>query len=165
MTSSFSLTDLNKILSRFLMINAIAVMGILGGVPQVGKPMPFLAFMPGALSQVATPNFSQKQIQNYAKAILAIESERKIAYAKIQKQIGRVPPQIICNQKESLVKLPKEAQVTAVNFCNQAKKIAKDSSLTSKEFNAITEATRQNPAFKKQVQQAILQLKTPITKP
>ena len=147
------------------MINAIAVIGILGGVPQMGKPMPQLGFMPGALSQVTSPAFSPKQIQNYAKAILAIESERKIAYAKIQKQIGRVPPQIICNQKESFTKLPKEAQVTAVNFCNQAKKIAKESALTAKEFNAITEATRQNPAFKKQVQQAILQLKTPIKKP
>ncbi len=147
------------------MINAIAAMGILGGVPQTGKQMPHLSFMPGALSQVTTPAFSQKQIQNYARAILAIESERKIAYAKIQKQIGRVPPQIICNQKESFAKLPKEAQVTAVNFCNQAKKIAKDSALTPKEFNAITEATRQNPTFKKQVQQVILQLRTPINKP
>jgi hypothetical protein len=91
---------------------------------------------------------------------LAIEVERKATYQKIQNLLGRVPPQIACNQKDSLSKLPKEAQVIVVSFCNQSKKIAKTSGLNPADFNAITEAARKNPSLKKRIQTMIIQIRT-----
>ena len=149
--------DLKKFLSRFFMVNLLAAVGILGGVvPEVAWQPTRLLFIPIAYSQ----EFSQTQINQYAQAILAIEVERKAAYQKIQNLLGRVPPQIACNQKDSLSKLPKEAQVIVVSFCNQSKKIAKTSGLNPADFNAITEAARKNPSLKKRIQTIIIQIRT-----
>lgn len=157
MISSHSLCDLNKFLSRFFIVNSLAAMGILCGVvPEVAWHPSRLLFTPIAYSQ----EFSQTQISQYAQAILAIEVERKAAYQKIQNLLGRVPPQIACNQKDSLSKLPKEAQVIVVSFCNQSKKIAKTSGLNPADFNAITEAARKNPNLKKRIQTIIIQIRT-----
>jgi hypothetical protein len=155
--SSRSITDLNKVLSRFFIANSLALLGLLGGVvPDWNGRLP----MPVTFSQFAySQEFSQIQINRYAKAVLDIETERKVAYRKIQDQIGRVPPNIVCNQKESIRQLPRQAQSIAVNFCNQSKKIAQASGLSPAEFNAITDAARKNNALKKRIQRAILQLR------
>jgi hypothetical protein len=132
-------------------------MGIFFGVvPEVAWHPSRLSFTLIAYSQ----EFSQTQINQYAQAILAIEVERKSAYQKIQNLLGRVPPQIACNQKESLNKLPKEAQIIMVSFCNQSKKIAKTSGLSPADFNAITEAAKNNPSLKKRIQTTIIQIRT-----
>ncbi|MGL5033404.1 MAG: DUF4168 domain-containing protein, partial [Microcystaceae cyanobacterium] len=87
------------------------------------------------------------------------------AYGKIQKIVGHVPPKMACNNKDSLTSLPKEAQRIAVDFCNQAKKIAKASGLSSADFNKITEAARSNPTLKKRIQTFIIQLRSPKKTP
>lgn len=155
--SSRSIPDLNKVLSRFFIANSLALLGLLGGVVPdwSGRiPMP-VTFSPLAYSQ----EFSQIQINRYAKAVLDIETERKLVYRQIQDLIGRVPSNIACNQKESIRQLPKQAQTIAVNFCNHSKKIAQASGLSSREFNAITDAARKNTTLKKRIQRAILQLR------
>ncbi len=156
--SSRPLNDLNKVLSRFFIANSLAILGILGGViPEVNwRPAPIV------FSQRAhTQDFNQNQINQYAQAVLDIEVKRKIAYSKIQEIIGRIPSQISCNQKETIKQLPREAQVVAVNFCNESKKVALATGLTAAQFNAITEAAQKDTALKKRIQKAIVQIRTP----
>ncbi|MEB3311631.1 MAG: DUF4168 domain-containing protein [Snowella sp.] len=153
---SRSLSDLNKTFSRFFIINSLAVIGILCGI------IPEIAWNPSGLIfsfSAYTQEFSQTQINQYAKAVLAIEVERKSAYQRIQKLLGTTPPPISCNKRDSLKKLPNDAQKIAVDFCNKSIKITKDSGLKSSEFNAITDETKTNLDLRKRIQNAIIQIR------
>lgn len=153
---SRSLSDLNKTFTRFFIINSLAIIGILCGiVPEYAWNSSGLVFSFFAYTQ----DFSQTQINQYAKVVLEIETERKTAYQQIQKILGQTPPQISCNQKDSLKKLPNDAQKIAVNFCNKSKKIAQDSGLKSSEFNAITDGLKKDSDLKNRIQKAIIQLR------
>lgn len=153
---SRSLSDLNKTFTRFFIINSLAIIGILCGiVPEYAWNSSGLVFSFFAYTQ----DFSQAQINQYAKVVLEIETERKTAYQQIQKILGKTPPQISCNQKDSLKKLPKDAQKVAVDFCNKSKKIAQDSGLKSSEFNAITDGLKKDSDLKNRIQKAIIQLR------
>ena len=153
---SRSLSDLNKTFTRFFIINSLAIIGILCGiVPEYAWNSSGLVFSFFAYTQ----DFSQAQINQYAKVVLEIETERKTAYQQIQKILGKAPPQISCNQKDSLKKLPKDAQKVAVDFCNKSKKIAQDSGLKSSEFNAITDGLKKDSDLKNRIQKAIIQLR------
>jgi hypothetical protein len=153
---SRSLSDLNKTFTRFFIINSLAIIGILCGiVPEYAWNSSGLVFSFFAYTQ----DFSQVQINQYAKVVLEIETERKTAYQQIQKILGKTPPQISCNQKDSLKKLPNDAQKIAVNFCNKSKKIAQDSGLKSSEFNAITDGLKKDSDLKNRIQKAIIQLR------
>ncbi|MFM7437341.1 MAG: DUF4168 domain-containing protein [Snowella sp.] len=153
---SRSLSDLNKTFTRFFIINSLAIIGILCGiVPEYAWNSSGLVFSFFAYTQ----DFSQAQINQYAKVVLEIETERKTAYQQIQKILGKTPPQISCNQKDSLKKLPNDAQKIAVNFCNKSKKIAQDSGLKSSEFNAITDELKKDSDLKNRIQKAIIQLR------
>ena len=153
---SRSLSDLNKTFTRFFIINSLAIIGILCGiVPEYAWNSSGLVFSFFAYTQ----DFSQAQINQYAKVVLEIETERKTAYKQIQKILGKTPPQISCNQKDSLKKLPNDAQKIAVNFCNKSKKIAQDSGLKSSEFNAITDGLKKDSDLKNRIQKAIIQLR------
>jgi hypothetical protein len=147
---------LNKTFTRFFIINSLAIIGILCGiVPEYAWNSSGLVFSFFAYTQ----DFSQAQINQYAKVVLEIETERKTAYKQIQKILGKTPPQISCNQKDSLKKLPNDAQKIAVNFCNKSKKIAQDSGLKSSEFNAITDGLKKDSDLKNRIQKAIIQLR------
>jgi hypothetical protein len=153
---SRSLSDLNKTFTRFFIINSLAIIGILCGiVPEYAWNSSGLVFSFFAYTQ----DFSQAQINQYAKVVLEIETERKTAYQQIQKILGKNPPQISCNQKNSLKKLPNDAQKIAVNFCNKSKRIAQDSGLKSSEFNAITDGLKKDSNLKNRIQKAIIQLR------
>lgn len=153
---SRSLSDLNKTFNRLFIINSFAVIGILCGIiPEIAGNPSGLVFSFAAYTQ----EFSQTQINQYAKAVLAIEVERKSAYQKIQQLLGTTPPPISCNQKDTLKKLPNAAQKIAVDFCNKSIKITKDSGLKSSEFNAITDETKKNVDLRKRIQNAIIQIR------
>ncbi|MCT0255237.1 MULTISPECIES: DUF4168 domain-containing protein [unclassified Synechocystis] len=154
--SSRPLSGLNGVLSRLFIANTLAFLGLFGGmVPEVSWHPTALVFRWSAYSQ----EFSPESINHYAKAVLAIEVERKKAFEEIQTLIGRVPPQLTCTNRDSIRKLPRNAQAIAVNFCNRSKQIAEESGLKPGEFNRITEAARNNANLKTQIQRAIINLR------
>jgi uncharacterized protein (DUF3084 family) len=133
------------------MASLLAVIGILNGCNVVrifpGQPSP------------PTIEITQTDIKNYAKTVLKIESQRKIAYQKIEKIMGDRPPEIVCDRPDSLKKLPTDAQKVAVEFCNYSKKIAQESGLTSSQFNQMTEKAQKDETLKKQIQNAMIQVR------
>jgi len=104
-------------------------------------------------------DLSESQINKYAKAALNIEGERQQAYSNIQSILGKNPPDIICNQPETIRKLVPEAQKVAVNYCIKAKKFVENSGLTVSEFNGITQKIRANQTLENLIGQTMLKLK------
>ncbi len=148
-----SLLNLNRIFTRSLMSSLVALLGILHGcslVPNVSPtPSPPLS------------DFSDEEVKNYAQTVLKIEDKRQTAYQEIEEIINDPPPEIACNQPDSLKQLPKQAQTIAVEFCNQSKQIAQDSGLNSNTFNAITENAQKDDTLKKRIQNAMIRLRQP----
>ncbi|MDJ0510452.1 MAG: DUF4168 domain-containing protein [Crocosphaera sp.] len=148
-----SLFNLDRIFTRSLMSSLVALIGILHGcslVPTVSPtPSPPLS------------NFSDEEVKNYAQTVLEIEDKRQIAYQEIEDIIENQPPEIACNQPDSLKQLPTQAQTIAVDFCNQSKKIAQDSGLNSNKFNAITENAQKDDTLRKRIQNAMIGLQQP----
>ena len=151
-----SLLNLNRSLTQPIVITLLASISVLCGiVPQLSGNLSQLSFSTAAYTQ----EFNDNQINNYARAVLLIETQRQQAYDQIQKIIGHAPPEIVCNRTETLQSSPRDAQKLAVQFCNNSKKIAENSGLTAAQFNAITEQAHQNEKFKRRIQDAIIRIR------
>jgi hypothetical protein len=151
-SSSF---DLTRIFTRTLIAFFLATMSVLCGV------IPEFSWQSCKIvvsSFARTQEFSDDQITKYAKAVLEIESRRQQAYQQIQEIIGQAPPDIICNQIDTFRNLPREAQVVAVDYCINSKKIVEDSGLTVAEFNAITSKLRSDRELERQIQNEIIRI-------
>lgn len=148
-------TLLNRNLIRTAITSVLAAISILcGAVPQFFWQSPYFNFNYLAYTQ----DFSDTQLQNYARAVLQIESHRQQAYREIQRIIGRPPGNLACYQPETLRNLPREAQKIAVDFCNISKKIAQNSGLSAEQFNRITRQVQTDAALKRRIQNAIRQI-------
>jgi hypothetical protein len=87
-----------------------------------------------------------------------IEIQRKQAYQEISRILGKSPPAITCNQRESFNNLPANAQRIAVDYCNNSKKIVQDSGLTAAQFNAITNRISSDDNLRRRVQNEMIRL-------
>lgn len=152
----YSLLNLNRAMTQPLITALLATMSLLCGVvPQLSWNL-----SNWTVSSIAyTQEFNENQVTNYAKAVLLIEAQRQQSYQQIQQIMGHSPPEIVCNRTDTLRLLPSEAQKVAVQFCNNSKKIAENSGLTTPQFNAITERAQQDPKFKRHVQDAMIRLR------
>jgi hypothetical protein len=113
-------------------------------------------------SQTSIPTVSSiraEEVENYAKAVLAIEPKRQEAYNEIQKMTNdEQVPNITCNKADTITALAKSVQDVAVNYCNQAKKIGEGQGLTMSQFNAITVSAQSNPELGKRIQNELVRL-------
>ena len=152
LTCPCSPTLLNRNLIRTAITSVLATISVLCGyVPQVFWQSPYFNFSYLAYTQ----DFSDTQLQNYARAVLQIESSRQQAYRQIERIIGRPPGNLTCYQPETLRNLPPEAQRIAVDFCNNSKKIAQNSGLSADQFNRITRQVQTDAVLKRRIQNAI----------
>ncbi|WP_107671049.1 DUF4168 domain-containing protein [Cyanothece sp. BG0011] len=148
-----SLLNLNRIFTRSLMSSLVVFFGILNGCSLVPNVSPTPSPPPSS--------FSDEEVTNYAQTVLKIEDQRRIAYDEIEAVIDNQPPEIACDQPETIKQLPEQAQKIAVQFCNESKKIAQDSGLSSNQFNAITENAQKDATLKKRIQNAMIRIRKP----
>jgi len=145
----YPLADLGQSLRRSFII------AILGGlIPEFSWTTEIVSFRSSAYTQ----DFTADQIKRYATAVLLIETQRKQAYQAISQILGKSPPAITCNQRESFNNLPANAQRIAVDYCNNSKKIVQDSGLTAAQFNAITNRIRSDDNLRRRVQNEMIRL-------
>ncbi len=150
------LTSDKSTLIRSLLVTVLAILGVVGGViPEFSWQKNKFSFNYFAYSQ----DFNDTQIVNYANVVLSIEPLRQDAYQKIQKIIGRTPPNIACDQKETFKGLPNEAQKVAVNYCNQSRLIVQNSGLSVNQFNDMTLRVRSDQELKRRVQNAMIRIR------
>jgi hypothetical protein len=151
----YPLADLGQSLRRSFIVTFLAVIAILGGViPEFSWTTAVVSFRSSAYTQ----DFTADQIKRYATAVLLIETQRKQAYQAISQILGKIPPAITCNQRESFNNLPANAQKIAVDYCNNSKKIVQDSGLNATEFNAITNRVRSDDNLRRRVQNEMIRL-------
>ncbi|WP_239005416.1 DUF4168 domain-containing protein [Gloeothece citriformis] len=109
-------------------------------------------------SSAHTQDIKEKEINQYAQAVLKIENQRLQAYQEIQDLVGNSPPEITCNQPDTLKSLPNQAQQIAVNYCLNAKQIAEESGLSDEQFNTITIRLKTDQDLKRRIHNAMIRI-------
>lgn len=98
-------------------------------------------------------SISSEQVNQYAKALLAIEQKRRAAYDEIQKMSNNEKvSEITCTQPETIKTLDQSIQTIAVNYCKQAKQFIQDQGLTVTQFNGITDRAQSDAELRLQIQ-------------
>ena len=105
LTFTCSPSRLNRNLIGAVISSALAAIGLVCGViPELSWDIIPLKFNITAHSQ---QNFSDAQVQNYARAIWQIEQNRQRAFSQIRQIIGRNPSNLACHEPKSLRNLPR----------------------------------------------------------
>jgi len=133
-----------RMLEKSFLVGAIATMGLASS-----------AFAFSSQVDAQTPT----EIRNYAKSVLAMEPERRLAFEGIKNLIGgREIPQIVCSNSNSLNGLPNKARDIAVNYCNRSQKIVEQNGLSIDNFNKITRDLQSNEDLKRKIYNTLLDL-------
>jgi hypothetical protein len=142
-----------------LIIRVVSTIGWFAGVAAIltGCFSNPVSDSPNAIPTVS--EVSSEELQNYAKAVLAIEPSRQAAYTEIQKLTNdEKVPDVTCTKADTIAPLPKNIQDIAVNYCNQSKKIGESQGLTMAQFNGITLTAQSNPELRKRIQNELVRL-------
>jgi len=98
----------------------------------------------------------EQKIESYAEAILEIEPLRQKTHQDLQQILEKQQlPDISCDRQTSYDKMPSKARSRIINYCNQAKAIAKKHGLSVSEFNNMTEKVQQDSQFEQKVKQIL----------
>ena len=112
---------------------------------------------PSPIATVTT--VSVEEVENYAKAVLAIEQSRQAAYSEIQQIINEEQvPNFSCTQADTIYALPGNVRDIAVNYCERAKDIGETQGLTMTQFNAITVTAQSDSELLKRIQNELVRL-------
>lgn len=108
---------------------------------------------------VSGEQVTAEEVENYAKAVLAIEGIRKEAYNEIQQILGNEKvPDVTCNQASTVADLPKNIQDIALNYCNKAKQLGEEQGLTISQFNTITVSAQADSELERRIQNELIRL-------
>jgi Domain of unknown function (DUF4168) len=99
----------------------------------------------------------------YARSVLSLEPLRQKAYEQIKaaESNSSQPPAILCNDRRTVVALPRTAKKIVVNYCNEAKTIVEKNGLTPKQFNEITQEIDKDPQLKEAIKKELIKLQQP----
>jgi hypothetical protein len=116
--------------------------------------------------EAQAPPINDAEMMNYARSLLKMEPARQQALQDIKKIIGDgdVPP-IICNDSNSITKLPEKARGIAVNYCQRSQKIVEENQLSIDRFNGITIQLQNNEDLKGQIYNRLLRIQKSPSSP
>ncbi|NEO33619.1 MAG: DUF4168 domain-containing protein [Symploca sp. SIO3C6] len=103
---------------------------------------------------------SEEEVENYSRAILAIEQSRQAAAKDILEttQLQTVPD-INCTQSETIEVLEGTVQEIAIKYCNDSKKVIEDTqNLTVDQFNAISSTAQLDQNLQIRIQNELIRL-------
>lgn len=128
---------------------AISTLSLLGGiVPDFTAQQPHQIFSYAARAD----DFSDRDLRNYAAAVVKIESIRQATLAQVSQAMGgNKLPNLLCDRPNTMDGLNSEAKSLFINYCNQSESIAASHQLSIDRFNRITEAVRSNPQLQDRV--------------
>lgn len=140
-------------LTRALLLGLFSSGAVLLGVVPDGLVSTASGFNTVVLAQ-QSPEFSEAEIRNYARAVLGIEPRRQTAYNEIQAIFGagKSLPDVVCSETRTINGLDKAVRDIAVNYCTQAKSIIETNELTITRFNEITQRQKADPNLQKLIQ-------------
>ena len=140
----------------------VSTIGWLAGVALILTGCSSKSVSDSVSSESPTPtpsvsSISSEQVDNYAKALLAIEPMRQEAYEEIEKLSNNEKvSEITCTQPETIKALDQSIQTIAVNYCKKAKQFIQDQSLTVTQFNEITNSSQSDSELRTRIQNKLL---------
>ena len=158
----FSSSKLNKIFIRIVSSSLLATISLIGGVaPEISMSYengngwrPSISFSNQAFAQQFTP----EETTNYAKAGYQIELLRRQVYKEIKTKINQPPPNIVCDQEETLANLNSTIRQIADRYCSQSQQIVQQNNLSTNRFNELKTYYDRQEDFYQQVQNILLKL-------
>ncbi len=155
LTVKLNLYKFNKILTRVSHSTVLAAIAIMCGIiPESSPRFSSLSFATHAYAQIYTP----EEILNYAKAGYKVELLRQEVYKEIKNIINQPPPNIVCNQQQTLQSLPDNVRQIANRYCNESRQIVRDHNLTIDRFNELKQRYDRGDDFYQQVQKILIDL-------
>ncbi len=150
--------NLSQTLTKIILTTTLAITGIIIGIiPEISDNFSRVSWNYQALAQ----NITNQEINQYARAVLDIESLRIQAFQDIGKIMGtQINSDITCNQPQSLNSLNQDARSIAMNYCEASKRIVENTGLTPSKFNQITNNARSNQNLQKRIQDAMIQIRS-----
>jgi hypothetical protein len=150
--------NLKLIIGRSLLISSITSLGLLTGLAPNIDHSQSSGLSWENMAQAQAQDFTDQEVTDYARAVLAMEPRRKQAYEEIKGISGGSVPPVVCSEAKGINDLNRNIRTIAVNYCDQAKKIIESHNLTVARFNAITLAQKSNPAIKARIQAELVRL-------
>lgn len=146
-----------RLFSQSLLVGIISATGVLTGwIPGFSGESLRVELETIVLAQ----SFTDEEISNYARAVLAMEPRRQQAYKEIKQIVGNVPP-VVCNVTKNINTLPRNIRGIAVSYCEYAKQLIESNGLTVNRFNAITRQVQGgDEELKKRIQSELIRLQT-----
>jgi hypothetical protein len=155
-TVDFTSFNLNKRIVRgFFTTGILAAIGVMCScVPQFSQQYPIAILASPVLAQ----DYTQAEIVNYAKAGYEVELLRQKVYQQIKSLINEPPPNIVCNQRETLQGLSGNVRQIAVQYCNDSRQIVQKHNLSIERFNQLKQYYDRGDDFFNRVQNILLDL-------
>ncbi|MEB3282533.1 MAG: DUF4168 domain-containing protein [Lyngbya sp.] len=150
----------NPKLRQFILVSVCSMIAAIAGIVPDLTTVASTTLIPPASAQ-SRQEFSDGEILNYARAVLAIEPKRQQTYDEIRQIVGESVPMVVCSETGSLNRLKQDVRVLATNYCSHAKKMIEDNNLTVSRFNEITRTQQTNPQLQQRIQDALRQLQRP----
>lgn len=147
---------LKKINSSLLIAVILAIMSIFSEiVPKLSLSSPYLLTWENA---VYAQEYTSEEIYNYAKAGLEVEMLRQQVYQEIKSMVNQPPPDITCDQPETMSNIPANIRGIANNYCNRSRQIVRRNNLSIERFNQLKNYYDRGGSFYQEVQQQLLNL-------
>lgn len=155
-TAYFTLPKLNKICTRIASSSILAAIGLMCGlVPQISDQS--LSISLTTYAQEAQ-EYTQDEAKNYANAGYKVELLRQQTYKEIKSIINEPPPNIVCNQQETLQSLNSNVRAIAERYCSQSRQIVQSHNLSINRFNQLKTYYDRGDDFYEQVQSILIKI-------
>ncbi|WP_413168157.1 DUF4168 domain-containing protein [Capilliphycus salinus ALCB114379] len=145
---------------QLILVSVCSMIAAIAGIVPDLTTLPSTTLTPVASAQ-SRQEFSDGEILNYARAVLAIEPKRQQTYDEIRQIVGESVPMVVCSETRSLNRLKQDVRVLATNYCSHAQKMIEDNNLTVSRFNEITRIQQTDAQLRSRIQNALRQLQQP----
>lgn len=149
--SSISLSSLNQVISRSLLVTFLASIGVLGGLaPNLSFSSPHLILSSSAFAQ----SINDDELRRFAQAAYAIERKRQAVVEGIVRRNLPVPD-TTCAAGGNI---PAELR----DFCDFSRQIIEANQLSVGRFQQIRSAVQSDPTLKQKVDAELRRLQSGI---
>ncbi len=108
---------------------------------------------------VRAQTFSDREVTSYARAVLAIETIRRVALREVRNLLKRQDlPAILCTQVDRIQQLSPPVRRVVLGYCRQSKTLVEGNGLSAREFNRITLTQERDPHLRQRIQAVLLRL-------
>lgn len=158
--ANLTIYKLSKIKRSIFTAGILAAMTLISGVaPKIALGSNFLSAQRLTTeSTVYAQEYTPEEIANYAKAGYEVELLRQQVYQEIKSIVNQPPPDITCDQPETMNNIPANIRGIANSYCDRSRQIVRENNLTVQRFNQLKTNYDSGGSFYRQVQEQLLNL-------